>query len=448
MWRKNVRKCNYCYLLVIGIFVLLLIGIYTYRTKSEPWKIEDVYGSWKVTRLIGAYKGTKGNLLYGNHIGRTFTITNENIMDSFGVESAIEEADGQICYSMQILKQDEDVIDVSKQENLQEFQIESGIILYYAGIKENSISQYTFYAEHSEPNDAESEIVRDYHMAPEFEVFSYSQKDKDKLIVSLPIGFYLLERFKKQEKVENPYGFWMIENLISRGNSEKGGIDFYNYYGQCFELSERYAGCCGKTGTEVIWEKDLVFREAFEKKNNIQEGLGLENDKLGIWYGTGKDGFVIQIIPVNEDEIIISWEGQWFSAKKVPQYEESLENIEAVLYGDWKIVQLLGIGHVDENKELWGREDYIAWWYTRSVTLDHEMYAEDAVTDWESASYTASEFYRKFEVPENMTYLFRDDDVLHIGIQKVYGIEEVYILINKDTLIRGRNGLWYKLERV
>lgn len=387
MWRKNVRKCNYRYLLVIGIFVLLLVGIYTYRTKSEPWKIEDVYGSWKVTRLIGAYKGTKGNLLYGNHIGRTFTITNENIMDSFGLESAIEEADGQICYSMQILKQDENVIDISKQENLQEFQIESGIILYYAGIKENSISQYTFYAEHSEPNDAESEIVRDYHMAPEFEVFSYSQKDKDKLIVSLPIGFYLLERFKKQEKVENPYGFWMIENLISRGNSEKGGIDFYNYYGQCFELSEGYAGCCGKTGTEVIWEKDLVFREAFEKKNNIQEGLGLENDKLGI-------------------------------------------------------------GHVDENKELWGREDYIAWWYTRSVTLDHEMYVEDAVTDWESASYTASEFYRKFEVPENMTYLFKDDDVLHIGIPKIYGIEEVYVLINKDTLIRGRNGLWYKLERV
>lgn len=93
MWRKNVRKCNYCYLLVIGIFVLLLIGIYTYRTKSEPWKIEDVYGSWKVTRLIGGYKGTKGDLLYGNHIGRTFTITNENIIDSFRLESAIEGAD-------------------------------------------------------------------------------------------------------------------------------------------------------------------------------------------------------------------------------------------------------------------------------------------------------------------------------------------------------------------
>jgi hypothetical protein len=442
-----MKESNWRYLFVTGIFTLLLVGTYTCITKSEFWKIEDVYGSWKVTRLIGAYKGTKGDLLYGDHIGRTFTITNENIIDSSGLESTIEEADGQICYSMQILKQDECVIDVSKQENLKDFQIESGIILCDAGIKENSISQYIFYAENREFNDIVSGMAGDYHMAPEFEVFSYSQKDKDKLIVSLPIGFYLLEGFRKQEKVENPYGFWMIGNLISRGNSGKGGIDFYNYYGQCFELSERYAECCGKTGTEVIWEKDLVFREDFEKKNNIQEGLGLENDKLEIWHGTGNDGFAIQLIPVNDDEIIISWEEQWFSATKVPPYEEALEDIEPVLHGDWKIVQLLGIGHVDEDKELWGREDYLAWWYTRTVTLDHKLYVKDAVTDWESAAYTASEFYKKFEVPENMTYLFKDDDILHIGIQKVYGIEEVYVLINKDTLIRGRNGLWYKLER-
>ena len=153
-----MKESNWRYLFVTGIFTLLLVGTYTCITKSEFWKIEDVYGSWKVTRLIGAYKGTKGDLLYGDHIGRTFTITNENIIDSSGLESTIEEADGQICYSMQILKQDECVIDVSKQENLKDFQIESGIILCDAGIKENSISQYIFYAENREFNDIVSGI--------------------------------------------------------------------------------------------------------------------------------------------------------------------------------------------------------------------------------------------------------------------------------------------------
>lgn len=201
-------------------------------------------------------------------------------------------------------------------------------------------------------------------MASEFEVLSYRQEDKDKLIVDLPMGFYVLERFKKQEKGEIPYGLWMVENLISRGREEKYGIAFYDYYGKCFDIAENYVIDDEGKETEINWKKTLVSKDTFEQEYGIHEGLGLEDDELEVWYGMGKDNNVIQLIPINSNEIIMPLEGQWFLLTKIPQYEEPLEKCETVLNGDWKITQLIGIGNVNPDLEICGRSDYKAWWYT------------------------------------------------------------------------------------
>lgn len=76
------------------------------------------------------------------------------------------------------------------------------------------------------------------------------------------------------------------------------------------------------------------------------------------------------------------------------------------------------------------------------------MYAENAVTDWKIREYDALTFFQEFNVPKNITRLFNSDDILHVGIRKSYDVGEMYIVINENTLIRERNGLWYKLERM
>lgn len=66
MRRININK--YMAFLIITIFILLISGIDVYRSDNQHWNIDNVYGKWKVTRLIGAYKGTKGDMPYGSNI--------------------------------------------------------------------------------------------------------------------------------------------------------------------------------------------------------------------------------------------------------------------------------------------------------------------------------------------------------------------------------------------
>lgn len=60
MRRININK--HMAFLIITIFILLISGIDIYRSNNQHWNIDNVYGKWKVTRLIGAYKGTKGDI--------------------------------------------------------------------------------------------------------------------------------------------------------------------------------------------------------------------------------------------------------------------------------------------------------------------------------------------------------------------------------------------------
>lgn len=442
MRRININK--YMAFLIITIFILLISGIDVYRSDNQHWNIDNVYGKWKVTRLIGAYKGTKGDMPYGSNIGRSFIITDKNIKDSTTIQDAIEEADEQRCFSMKVQFQKENIFDVTRPNIIKELQMDFGLVLWSAGITDNVILQYIFY---SDENEFINQNVN-YCMASEFEVLSYRQEDKDKLIVDLPMGFYILERFKKQEKGEIPYGLWMVENLISRGREEKYGIAFYDYYGKCFDIAEDYVIDDEGKETEINWKKTLVSKDTFEQEYGIHEGLGLEDDELEVWYGMGKDNNIIQLIPINSNEIIMPLKEQWFLLTKIPQYEEPLEKCETVLSGDWKITQLIGTGNVNPDIEICGRSDYKAWWYTQAITFNEDMYAANAVTDWEIREYDALTFFQEFNVPKNITRLFNSDDILHIGIRKSYDVEEMYIVIDENTLIRERNGLWYKLERM
>lgn len=424
-------------ILVALIFVIVISGLCIYHIKQAKWQISDAYGEWKVVRLVGAYDGTKGDLPYGSNIGRSFCITEEKIIDSTDLQEAILEDEEQRCFSMDILQREETVFDVVKSEDIAQFQIQEGIIVDNVGLKGDVISKYTFSAKEN----------NDYHIGTEFSVFTYN--DKNKMLVDLPMGYYLLERFKEQQKVKEPYGRWMVNYRISKGNSKENGIKFMDYYGQCFDITKDLFGRCNTSLSQVKWEVKEVNRIDFEKQNGIQEGLGLNNEKIQVWFGTGKNNFSVQMIPINDSEMMILIDEQWFMLKKVEEYQKPKEKTEDILTGNWKFVQFLAAGEVDEDKE-WelGRSDYIAGWYTTIESFDPIWYAENAVSDWNIAEYSVLELCDKYEIPANVACIFNSNECLQVATRKVYEMEQIFIILDKDTIIRGRNGLWYILEKM
>ena len=427
----------------LGVFIIITFLYYlfiNYETRGivEEFSSEtnDVYGEWKVTRLIGAYQATKGDLPYGTNVGRSFVITGEKITDSTDLQEALEEDEEQRCFSMDVTQREESVFKVVKPEDIGEFQRNEGIILDYVGFRKEAISKYTF----STCDDD------DYHTMPEFSVYTYN--DKDKLLVSLPMGHYLMERFKEQQKGLNPYGRWMVSYRISEGNSKENGIAFMDYYGQCFDIAQESFGRCDTGLSEVKWEVREFNKIDFEKQYDIQEGLGLNNEKIDVWFGESENDFPVLIVPVNDTEIIMLINEQWYMLEQVKEYREPEEEIYAILNDEWKFAQLVAAGEVDTDKEICGTSDYKAWWYTQRVTFDVRNYAKNAVTDWKTERCFALEFYNKYNVPDNVQYLFHDEDFLQVAIRQAYGIEEIYVVINQNTMIRGRNGLWYKLIKI
>ena len=434
-----MRKVYRIIIYVCSLLILALVGIGFYRMQDAKWEAEDVYGDWKVTRLVGAYKGTKGMLPYGSNIGRTISITEKKITDSTDLEEAIAEADEQRCFTMNIGQVEETAFDLSESEKIAVFQIHKDMILDYVGFKNETITQFVFIRE----NDCE-----DYHMAPEFEVFSYNDKSENKILVDLPLGYYILEPFKEQKKGIEPYGRWMITYRLSGGSDNESDITFMNDYGQCFDIAEDAFGECAEGMSQVNWTVVEENKSEFEEENNIEEGLGLRDESIEIWQGTNEEGLVVQVIPVNEKEIIVPIDGQWFMLEKVEAYQELGRKTEDILTGDWKFVQLLATGEVDESKELANhRGDYQALWYTLTDTFDSDSLTDDA-KGLEINDYVALEFLELYDVPHNITCLFEEDDILHTASCMRGEAEAVYIVIDEDTIIRGRNGLWYELEKV
>lgn len=433
--KMNEQKVrNYSLVIILG---LMMVSFFVcLANEKSQWKMSDTYGQWKVVRLVGEYQATKGELPYGTNIGRSFVITKNMIKDSTDLQEALAEDEEQRCFSMNVMQRDESVFEVDKPENIGEFQVQEGIILDYVGFKHNVIYKYTF---NTQDDD-------DYHTMPEFSVYTYN--DKDQLLVSLPMGYYLLERFKEQKKGIEPYGCWMVSYRTSKGNSKEYGIEFMDYYGQCFEITEDSFGRCDVELSKIKWEVTELNKVDFEQQHGIQEGLGINNEKIDVWFGVGENDLSIMVIPINGTEIIMLIDGQWFVLKNVNKYQESKEEISEILKDNWKFEQLVAAEEIDPCKEICGASDYKAWWYTQRVLFDSRMYAENAVSDWIIEKCSALEFYNKYDVPDNVRCLFQDEDFLQVAIRKGYGIEEIYVLIDKNTIIRGRNGLWYILRSV
>lgn len=410
--------------------------------RDENWQVDDIYGYWKVTRLIGLWTGSKDLWTYGNQVGRSFRISEDKIVDSQIRGDVMQELYSPACYSMDILRYEEKNIDVSTRENVADFQVKEGIILSQVGIFDSSIFQCTFYAAGREFEDINE---KDFFMADDFEVFSYNRDNKDMLVISLPIGDYLLERFKTQEKMDRPDGLWMVECLVSRGNGELWGIDFFDQYGQCIDISAEYIEEDGKQN-QIKWSTKEVDKESFENQYGIKEGLGLENESIQVWYGEGMDDYSAIVIPVNEQEIIYQIEEEWFKLHRVESYAETISDELEILQGNWKFVQLLASENVDEEAEL--HADYKAWWYGWLLTSDESMYVEGASSDWTIEEYDADIFYEEYDVPLNVVNALNGIDKVHVALRTFNGLEEIYIILNADTMIRERNGLWYKVVRI
>lgn len=402
----------------ILIIFLIMIGAYAFFHKDDQWTVDDLYGEWKVTELVQKSKGSRGLLPLGNETGRSFIISENQIIDSKTQETA--EREGQVCYSLQWSFCEGNVY-----EDGLAFQMEHNIYLQQAGITSDVIYEFVFGEEAS---------------SLEFCVFSY---DKERMVIWLHGGYYILERFDYMEKSVNPYGKWYVERLISRGTGEQEGIDFFHRYGMCYQLDETSI----KRGYEeeaedIVWNVEKTNRTDFEKSNGIIEGLGIYDQEIEVWYAYKGNEVQMTLIPVHEDEIIMQIGGQWFQLGRIPQYDEPKVNVEEVMRGEWKYTQFLG-----EEAENVDTQD-IALAYTTSVVLDPEMYVEGAISEVQIGAYKWAELLEETEQIDFLRYFFRDDDIVYTMRRNIYDKEQLFVLIDQNTMLCRYQGMWFRIENI
>lgn len=96
---------GYRRIFLVVITIICLIAIYYFRNLSftkynqkpiyinekDFWNVNDLYGGWKVTRVICTAKGGYGDLPLGNDIGRYIYISEKTVTDSKQHEEAAAE---------------------------------------------------------------------------------------------------------------------------------------------------------------------------------------------------------------------------------------------------------------------------------------------------------------------------------------------------------------------
>ncbi|MBD5395713.1 MAG: hypothetical protein HDR71_15955 [Lachnospiraceae bacterium] len=419
------------------IFLLFIYILISHHSDKDSFGINDVYGNWKVTRVIYQAKGGYGELPLGNEIGRSFSISEDKIKDSKSYDTAVLEK--QVCYDIDVLQYEEKKYDVSGWETLVDFQFNNNIVLDKAGIADTIISEYTFYAYKGGAKE------EDPFYAPAMTVFPYKESNKDILVKKFNYGSYILERYKNQIKTGNLQGKWLVEGLISRGRGEKEGIDFIENYGKVYQFADDILKCADSE-YKVSYQKEAVDREDYENINGISEGLGIENKEIYIFHVKLPDDRVIEVIPINDNEIIAQIGEQWFCLKRIKDYVEPAVYDESILNGEWKPTLLMAIGDVDPEMEANNYSSPL-YWYGNSVMLDADAYVV-SVSEWKTDSIQAKDFKEKYNVPQNVIETFNDTDMLHIASRKVGQAEEIYIILDHSTMLRGRNGLWFRLEKI
>lgn len=370
----------------------------TIRSRSGKWTINDVCGQWKVTRLIYKSKGSYGNIPLGNEIGRSFTISESQIIDSRSEEMSLKRAGAS------------------------------------AGIPDDKIQEFIFYSDTSEQETSE-----------EFSVFTYDYQDKNKLLVWLHGDYYLLERFVSTAKIDDLYGKWYVESMVSRGNGEQEGIQFYKIYGKCYELAKNSLKIGMDEGIQDIdWQIQKTDRLLFEEENRIVEGLGVLDEEIEVWYAQKEKEQLLCVIPINNNEIIVRSGEQWFRLCRMDKYIEPSINRETQLSGEWKFTQFLAL---EDDKAV--DEQAISECYTKSIMLlDIGEYVEGTVTDWEIEAGTVADLDQNMWQNEYFEYFFSKDDVVHTASRKVNGQEETFVIINNNRMIYSGNGVCFIIEKV
>lgn len=44
--------------------------------------------------------------------------------------------------------------------------------------------------------------------------------------------------------------------------------------------------------------------------------------------------------------------------------------------------------------------------------------------------------------------MLKKTDILQVAVRRVKQVEEMYIILDDNSMIRGRNGLWFRLEKI
>ena len=430
----NVKVALY----IVGLGCIFLIYIVCFCVKGNNlWDVDDVYGNWKVARVIYAAKSGYGSLELGNEIGRSFCISEQTITDSKPRDAEMKKLKVPY-YDMHILRCEKSEYDVTESEILAEFNWRNNIILSKAGITDTLIPEFVFYAEtnKTEDNDSYVSLLR---------LFPYQSDNKDMLVMELPYGSYVLERNSVQKKTCNLWGKWRVEELVSRGTGENVGIDFTEEYGSIYQIAKNRLRLQDEEW-EISVTKESVDRRNYEQTNGIKEGLGIDNKKIIIINVKMSNGCSIEIIPINGDEIIAQIGNQWFRLRRLKEYREPSFAEEEVLTGIWKPVLLLEEEKVDPKSEAL-TYDNLFWWYGNWVMLEADAYSVE-VSDWKTEKILAGDFKDKYDVPVNVMGMFDESDILHVAAREVDHVEEIYIILERDRMIRGRNGLWFELKKI
>lgn len=441
MFRVNQKstKAIIISLVTMGIILCVAITACGVHDSEEDvphqWQESDIYGKWKCVRLVEDTGHSYGWLPLGNEIGRTLTITETQVIDSKDIKQA--EKEKTTTYDMEIAS-----LEMTMPEDWVEIQLWWNIGLNSSGMSGERIYQYVIEGP-----------CEQYAWFNRLTAFSYDDLNPDKIMTAAHWSMYLFERYTEQRKGCTPYGKWYVERLTSRGEGEAYGIDFFHKYGNCYEITKKgIREGKEEEDTDYTWKHSKVDREQFEAENNIVEGLGLENEEIEVWYGNGADGSRKVIIPIDGERIIMEIDSQWFVLQKVQEYKKLFEfSVDELWETDWKYVQLLHIGEVDKEKEGWdGQECEIPVSYyagTVHFYTDPIYYSDGKVPELVMTDCTAGELKQKLDTPEYFDFIFKDTDKIHVVEREIDGEIYTYVMLDSDTMLRYRNGLWYLVEK-
>lgn len=236
-------------------------------------------------------------------------------------------------------------------------------------------------------------------------------------------------------------GEWLIDYMVS----EKEGVirpnlDYIENYGQIYAFMPRRVGI-NEQEFPASYTSHKVNRINFEQENHIREGLGVKNKKITLVEVECKEQENLMVIPLNKQELLIYVQGRWYHAQKL-QKRAPYAISDTYFLGAWKPVQLLYI----ENRN--NEESYI----DGPLYPYGDLYSFSVWDYVETNKCNASEMIEQMEIPVNIQKMLNVDNTYWTAWRytKMWGKrrKEQFIVLDEETMIVKREGLWYLLKRV